>query len=87
MKKPNFKSKTTKLKDAILTQDHPSDAAKYDDSIKYLINYAQQEYSVDVYLGQEIQEGKVMDLELLTKPRKENNKSDTEFDMDVLEWK
>ena len=40
-----------------------------------------------VYLEQETQEVKVPDLELPNKVKKDNNQSDTEFDMEVFEWK
>ena len=60
---------------------NPSDDAKYEDSIKILINYAQREYSTGVYLIQTIREVKVQDLALPTKLNKDKNKSAVKFDM------
>ena len=39
--KPSFKRNIAKLKDAVFTQGHPSNATKYKDSIETLINYIQ----------------------------------------------
>ena len=85
--KSSFNSNITKVEDAIFTQGLPYDTTKYDESIKTLINYVQGEYSTGVYLRQAIREIKVPDLALPTKPTKEKNQSDAEFNMEVFEWK
>ena len=57
----------------MLTHGRPSDAAKYEDSIKVLINYVLREYLVGVYIGQGIQYGKVPTLDPPENPTKYNN--------------
>ena len=52
-----------------------------------LANYFQQEYSMGIYLVQEIREGKFPDLDLPIKLTKDRNQSDDEFDMEVFKWK
>ena len=86
-KKLSFENNITKLEDDVFARERPSGAAKYEDSIETLINYVWQEYSAGVYLGQATREGKVPNLALLTKPNKDNNQSDAEFDVEVFEWK
>ena len=85
--KPSFKRNTTKIKYSIFTQGHPSDAEKYEELIKNLINYVQREYSAGVYLGQSTLEGKVSDLALPIQPMKDNNQPDAEFDLEVFKCK
>ena len=85
VKKSTFKSNIADRKGAMFTQGGPSDAAKYEDSIEVLINYAQCNYLAGVYLGQDIRYGNVPDLELPNKPTKYDNKSDAKFDMEVYE--
>ena len=85
--KPSFKRNTTELEDEIFSQGRPSDSAKYEDSIKILINYVQRECSMGVYLGQATREVKVTDLAILNKSNKCNNQLDAAFYMEVLEWK
>ena len=82
-----MKSNIIELKDTVFNQGYPSYAAKYEDSIQTIINYVQPKYSMGVYLRQAILEWKVLDLALLTKPKKEKNQSDAEFDKEVFEWK
>ena len=83
----SFKSNITKIEDDVFTLRHPYDAVKYEDSIENLIKYIRREYSAGVYLGQSIGEVKVPDLALLIKTNKDNSQSDSEFDMELLEWK
>ena len=71
----------------MFTQGWTYDAAKYEDCVEVIINYVQREYSVGVYLGQEIRDGKVTDLEMLNSLNKNENKPDSEFDKEVFEWK
>ena len=71
----------------MFTQGWTYDAAKYEDYVEVIINYVQREYSVGVYLGQEIRDGKVTDLEMLNSLNKNENKSEAEFDKEVFEWK
>ena len=52
-----------------------------------LANYFQREYSMGIYLVQEIREGKFPDLDLPIKLTKDRNQSDDEFDMEVFKWK
>ena len=56
----------------------------YEYSTISFINYVQQEYSTGVYLRKEIREGKVPDLALPTKPKKNKNQSDDELYMDLF---
>ena len=87
MKKPSFKSNVINLKYYVFAQGHPSDATKYEDSMETLANYFQREYSMGIYLVQEIREGKFPDLDLPIKLTKDRNQSDDEFDMEVFKWK
>ena len=85
--KSTFNSNIAELEDSMFEHGRPSDAYKYEDSIKVLINYAQHEYSAGVYLRQAIGDGKVPDLALKKKPTNHDNKSDAKSDMDVFKWK
>ena len=49
--KYNYKSNISKIRDVISNQWRPSDASKYEDSVKALIQYVQREYYAGVYLG------------------------------------
>ena len=76
-----------KIPPIVFNQGRPSDAAKYEDPTKTIINYVKREYYAGVYLGQTVREGKVPHLALLTKTKKDKSKSDSEFDMRVFKWK